>query len=250
VKQVKVVIVDDDEFKRTGMAHRLAASSDVEVVDTVDQDKAAARPLSDWEPIDAVIVDVCDDRAIGEVGTDVYSGISVVERVYPIRNLRCIAITPVCAHPLVRLRLQHARPDYSYHRFQLDSLDALLEAVRFPDKSHRLPELTHQQMKRLGGSNFSPNRMVRSFVASPLHGHLRATSGHKELKAVGIERSAIDAYCTEVELAGYNHIDTLPQSRHKDLLYMSPRWPIVRSLTLRLLGRQDAPPTEHDKPWW
>jgi hypothetical protein len=247
---MKVVIVDDDEFKRAGMAHRLASSPEINVVDTVDQDTAAAQPLSTWESIDAVIVDVCDDRALGEVGTDVYSGVNAVERVSSIRNLRCIAITPVCANPLVRLRLQHARPDYSYHRFQLNDLDALLEAIRYPDKSHRLPELPPQDVKRLGGSNFAPNKMVRSFVASPLHGHLQATSGHKELKAVGIERSAIDAYCTEVELAGYNHIDTLPRSRRKDLLYISPRWPVVRSLTLKLLGRQDAPPTEHDKPWW
>ena len=111
------------------MGHRLASSPEIEVVDTIDQDTAAAQPLSAWESIDAVLVDVCDDRALGEVGTDVYSGISVVERVYRIRNLRCIAITPVCANPLVRLRLQHARPDYSYHRFELNSLDALLEAV-------------------------------------------------------------------------------------------------------------------------
>jgi DNA-binding NarL/FixJ family response regulator len=247
---MKVVIVDDDEFKRAGMAHKLASHPEIEVVDTVDQDTAAAQPLSAWEPIDAVLVDVCDDLALGEVGTDVYSGINVVERVYPIRNLRCIAITPVCPNPLVQLRLQHAHPDYSYHRFQLNRLDTLLEAVRFPDKSHRLPELTPQQAKRLGGSNFTPNKMVRAFVASPLHGHLQATWGHKEFKGVGIERGAIDAYCTQAELAGYNHIDTLPQSRRKDKLYMSPRWPVVRSLTLKLLGRQDAPPTEHDKPWW
>lgn len=247
---LKVVIVDDDEFKRAGMAHRLESSAEIEVLDAVDQDAAAARPLSAWDPVDAVLVDVCDDRAIGEVGTDVYSGISVVERVHPIRRLRCIAITPACANPLVRLRLQHAHPDYSYHRFQLNSLEALLEAVRSPDREHRLPELTPQQVKRLGGLNFLPNKMVRSFIASPLHGHLTAKSRHKDLKAIGIERSVIDKYCTDVELAGYNHIDTLPQSRRNGLHYMSPRWPTVRSLTLKLLGRQDAPPTEHDKPWW
>ena len=184
--RVKVVIVDDDEFKRAGMAERLDSTSEIEIVDTIDQDTAAVRALAEWEAIDAVLVDVCDDRALGEIGTDVYSGISVVERVRRIRNLRCIAITPTCANPLVRLRLQHAHPDYSYHRFQLNSLDALLDAVRFPDREHGLAELPAEKVRRLGGPNFAVNTMVRAFVGSPLHGHLQADSSHKVLKHLGI----------------------------------------------------------------
>ena len=136
--QLRVVIVDDDGWKRTGMASQLHATDLVDVVDAVDQDTAASWVVDRWTEIDAVLIDIFDDRAPGELGTDLYSGINVVERVYRL-PVRCIAVTPSCAHPLVQLRLQQAHPDFCFHRFQLATLEALTEAVRFPGREQRLP---------------------------------------------------------------------------------------------------------------
>lgn len=247
---IRVVIVDDDVFKREGMANRLRSADDIDVAATVDQDVAAAWKPHEWRGVDVVLVDVCDDVALGQVGTDVYSGIKVVERVSMFEHLRCIAVTPVCAHPYVRLRLQHARPGYTYHRFQLNDEEELLRAVRLPDQRHLLQLLSEAEITELGGLGFRPNELVDAFVASPLHGHLRADSTHKQLKALGIPRSAIDAYCLRVIGAGFEYGKTLPRNRGEGSQAVEPRWNAIRLLTMKLLGRKDAPPTEHDQPWW
>lgn len=248
--ELKVVVVDDDEWKREGMSSRLDATREVDVVASVDQDEAALWPHSRWRDIGAVVVDVYDDRATGEIGTDLYSGVKVVERVRDL-PVRCLAVTPHCAHPLVRLRLQHAKPDYCYHRFQLASLDQLIEAVRFPDREHRLPELATGEVARLGARKLRTNDLVRVFEASVLHGKLQATSGLKQLDRAGVSRRAINAFRRQTVEAGYRHVETLPEGRQwersPDEL---PRWPVVRELMLRMLGRQDGPWSEYDKPWW
>ena len=248
--ELKIVIVDDDEWKREGMATRLDATEEVVVVASVDHDEAALWPRERWRDIWAVVVDVYDDRAAGEIGTDLYSGINVVERVrdLPVHSL---AVTPHCAHPLVRLRLQQAKPDYCYHRFQLASLDELREAVRYPDREHRLPDLDPVDVKRLGARNLKTNDLVRTFVASPLHGKLQSTSGLKQLDRLDISRRDVNRLRRQAVLHGYHHFDTLTGDRQDEYLPDDvPRWPIIRELMLHLLGRMDGPWSEYDKPWW
>src|SRR5438045_2488613 len=104
-------------MKRGGICDRLDARH-IEVIGATDQVTAATWPRESWRDVDAVLVDIFDDSAVGEIGTDVYSGIGVVERTRDL-PVRCIAVTPNCAHPLVQLRLHHAKPDYCYHRFQV-----------------------------------------------------------------------------------------------------------------------------------
>ena len=248
--ELKVVIVDDDEWKRVGMAARLDATKEVDVVASVDHDSAALRPREQWNDIWAVVVDVYDDRAAGEIGTDLYSGINVVERVrdLPVNSL---AVTPHCAHPLVRLRLQQAKPDYCYHRFQLASLDELREAVRYPDRKHRLPDLDPDDVRKLGARRMKANDLVRSFVDSPLHGKLLASSGLKELAREGVQRRTINRFRQQAVDCGYHHFDTLTGERRDEYLPDEiPRWPVIRDLMLHLLGRIDGPWSEYDKPWW
>lgn len=247
--ELKVVIVDDDQWKRAGMRQRLDATPEVIVVDDVDQDSAAAWPLDKWTEIDAVLVDVFDDQGVGEVGTDIYSGIKVVERVRPIRGLRCIAVTPSCPHPLVQLRLHQAQPDFCYHRYELANLHMLTEAVRFPERNHRLPAPDAAIINGLGARNLRANDVVRAFEASALHGRIYEAVGHKVLnRGFGVSRRAVDRFKKQVVDCGFNHLEVLSLDGHA--YDESPRWPAVRTLVLRLLGRKDAPWSEHDKPWW
>ena len=240
-----VVIVDDDEWKRSGMRQRLDATAEIAVVEAVDEKTAASWPLDSWSEIDTVLVDIFDDRATGEVGTDLYSGISVVERVRRL-PVRCIVVTPSCAHPLVQLRLHQAEPDFCYHRFQLAELGALSEALRYPARDHRLPAPDVDAIKSFGARKLLANDVVRTYCKSPLHGKLQSDSGHKALKSEGVSRRAVDRFKDEVVGHGFDHTEADPPGAFDE----PPRWPVVRSLVLRLLGRLDAPWSEFDRPWW
>jgi hypothetical protein len=244
--ELTVVIVDDDQWKRTGMRQRLDETPEILVVDDVDQDTAASWPLAKWDDIDAVLVDVFDDAGRGEVGTDLYSGIKVADRVRRIDGLRCIAVTPECPHPLVQLRLHQAAPDYCYHRFELGDLEALKEAVRFPERDHRPPPPNATTIRKLGAKKLLANDTVRAFEASPLHGVLKDSSAHRDLQHNhGISRRAVDGFKQQVIDCGYSFSEVDGRA-HDD----EPRWPDVRTLVLQLIGRKDAPWSEHDMPWW
>lgn len=247
--ELRVIVVDDDEWKRSAMAERLDATTEVDVVDAVDQDAAANWTSDGWKDIDAVLVDVLDDRAPGEVGTDLYSGITVLERVARL-PIRSIAVTPSCAHPLVQLRLHQAHPDFVYHRWQVATLESLAEALRYPEREHRLPEPDKGQIKRLGGRKLLANDAVRTYASSPLHGKLKANIGLKELDRLGVSRRKVDRFKLRVAGHGFVYADTLSDEDRAREVNEVPRWPIIRDLMLTLLGRLDAPPTEFDKPWW
>lgn len=241
------MIVDDDVFKRDGMSQRLSATDEIVVVDAVDQDTAAKWPQERWKSLDAVVVDVLDDRALGERGTDLYSGINVIERVRRL-PVRCIAITPTCAHPLVQLRLSQATPDFLYHRWQFASAEDLHEAVRFPDRDHKVRSPNPQILKPLGAVGLLANDAVRTYLGSVLYAHLRADITLSQLNKLGVSRRKIDAFRSAIVDHGYApYFDALDI---RSTYEADARWPEVRDLMLALLGRRDVPPTEHDQPWW
>lgn len=248
--QLTVIVVDDDEWKRAGMVERLDATAEVDVVDAVDQDTAAKWTPDGWKDIDAVLVDVLDDRAPGEIGTDLYSGISVVERVARL-PVRSVAVTPNCAHPLVHLRLHQAHPDFVYHRWQVATLEMLAEALRYPKGDHRLPEPDRNEIRMFGARKLLANDAVRTYVGSALYGKLQADVGLKELSRLGVSRRKVDSFKGQIVDHGFIYSDTLSNLERKGRkVYEPPRWPAIRDLMLTLLGRLDSPPTEFDKPWW
>ncbi|MCA1843421.1 MAG: hypothetical protein LC792_09605, partial [Actinobacteria bacterium] len=94
------------------------------------------------------------------------------------------------------------------------------------------------------------NDVVRTYERSPVYKNLHAAAGLKELTAAGIGRRAIDRFKAQVADHGFNHLEALTSDERATRAFDEPaRWPAVRTLVLRLLGRQDAPWSEHDKPW-
>jgi hypothetical protein len=248
--EVRVVIVDDDCWKREGMGSRLDATPEVNVVASLSPDDAAEWSQDRWADIDTVVVDVYDDRAVGQVGTDLYSGIGIVERVRDL-SVRCLAVTPYCAHPLVRLRLKQASPDFCYHRYQLASLDDLREAACFPNRDQRLPDLPVAEIRRLGARKLKANDLVRAYVASPLHGKLQLSTGLKQLSGLDLCRRDLNRLRETAVDLGYRYFDTLDRDRQAEYsVEQVPRWPVIRELLLHLLGRLDGPWSEYDRPWW
>ncbi len=253
MEPLRVVVVDDDEWKRRAMADRLDATDEFKVVGATDQDAAVLWAREEWAGVDAAVIDVFDDRAPGEVGTDMYSGIMVVDRLRDL-SIRSIAVTPSCAHPLVQLRLAQARPGYVYHRYQLANFEQLSEAIRFPARDRKVPEPDPELIRDFGARNLRANDVVRAYLVSPLKGLLQRDLGHKELKRAGLPRSAIDNLKSTVARLGYQVAESNRASGRIDATggdpKLEPRWPEVRDLLLTLLGRQDFPPSEYDQPWW
>jgi hypothetical protein len=243
VSAFRVVVIDDDLWKRAAIAEQLDAHDDVTVVHALDQDEAATWPTERWGDVDGALVDVFDDRAPGEVGTDLYSGITAVANIAP-RCGRVIAISPQCAHPLVQLRLSQAGPDFVYHRWEVPTLELLVAALLMPAADHRLAPPSPADLEPYGATSLRANAVIAEYLASPLDGRLLPDIGLREL---GLPRRTVDAFRRKAHGLGMRSTEALSTA---DRAVRLPRWPDVRDNVLRLLGRLDAAPTEFDKPWW
>lgn len=243
--ELRLGVVDDDEWKRSAMAERLDSTREIAVVFAVDQDVAAEWPHDRFDGVDAVLVDVFDDKAPGERGTDLYSGIKVVERLARHR-IKTIAVTPSCAHPLVQLRMAQAHPDRVYHRWEVPDLEALASAVLDPAKGNRMPPMDRRELRSLNCSRLLANDAVRSYEASMLYGHIEPDMGIKHFARIGISTRQLNNL--KDAFIGHGFGERGLDDRGEP--FRDPRWPDVLETCLRLLGRLDAPPTEFDKPWW
>lgn len=235
----RVAVVEDDPWKRGALADRLSGSGQVEVVSALDQDDAARRSKDFWSSVDIALVDVYDDRAPGEVGSDLYSGITAIERLAPL-DVAVVAMIPHTPHPLVQLRLAHARPDRVYRRWELADVPRILDAFREDGRDRRPVSPSVAELRRFGADRARPNVAIAAYLASPLNGMLRPGLKSSE---VGLPRRTVDELRFAVARAGFAGVEQLSGAQRAVL---APRWPDVRDYLLRLLGRLDAPPSDHD----
>ena len=135
---------------------------------------------------------------------------------------------PHCAHRLGQLRLQRAKPDCCYHRFQLSTLDFLIDAIKYPDRARRLPELPAEEVKRLGVTKLEANDLVRAYENSPLYGKLRSDSSLKQLARAGVTRRKVNRFRQQAVDLGFRHFDMLTaESLGQHLSDELPRWPVI-----------------------
>lgn len=240
VRALRVVVVDDDHWKRTAMAQELDSDPRIDVIDVIDQHQAVEWPLERWEGIDVAIVDVFDENAPAEIGTDVFSGISALDRLRDL-PVRTFAITPHCQHPLIQLRIFQAEADWLYHRWEVNDPERLVSALIEPGVDHAPQRPTDEVLRLYGSRRLSANRAVTVYQRSPLSGLLRPGIG---LKSLYVPRRRVDRFRVEVAEVGFDGTEGLsavaPTRR-------APRWPDVRDFLLTLLGRQSTPPTEVDR---
>jgi DNA-binding NarL/FixJ family response regulator len=239
---MRLAVVEDDPWKRAAIADRLDSLNDVHVVHALDQDQAAGWALDRWEDIDTAIVDVFDDQAPGEVGTDLYSGIAAIERLTRC-PVRVLAIMPHQPHPLVQLRLVHAAPDLIYSRWELPSVESFIEALHRPGTDRAPASLTPASLSVFGVREPRPNDAVRAYVSSPLHGLIQPNVTLTDLK---VSRREVEAFRRQIASTGFH--GTEYRSRSTGTV-RAPRWPDVCEYLLRLLGRVEVPTSSHDRPW-
>jgi len=235
-----VVVIDDDHWKRTAMAGELAADPRVEVVDAIDQDTAVLWPPDRWTGVDMAIVDVFDENAPSEIGTDVYSGIAALDKLRDL-PVRTLAITPHCQHPLIQLRIYQSGADWLYHRWEINGPDKLLAVVLDPDADHVPQRPDDEVLRGYGARRAQVNESVRLYLRSPFNGLLRSGTEAKDLE---IPRRVIQRFRIEISDSGYDGTEMVSNATR---IHKGPRWPDVRDYLLTLLGRRGTPATEADR---
>lgn len=235
-----MVVIDDDHWKRTAMAEELRRNRDIEVVAVADQDLALLWPSEQWADVDLAIVDVFDENAPAEVGTDVFSGIAVLDQLRDL-PVRTLAITPHCQHPLIQLRLHQADVDWLYHRWEVNDPDHLVAAVLEPSDDH-VPQRPDESVLRLHGAHRAQtNRAVDIYLESSLAGRIRPDV---EVDETGQSRRTVEGFRVDIAKAGFEGTEQLATWSRA---YKAPRWPDVRDYVLTLLGRRGTPATEVDR---
>lgn len=124
---VRVVVVDDDTWVRTGRAHVLSGTPGIEVVACLSHAEALARPAV-WDDADVVLVDAWDGRA----GFDRFPGVAVADaiRSHPrTADVRIIVVTGHVVNEMLRLRMRQAGADYFYGHEEVADQDSLAAAV-------------------------------------------------------------------------------------------------------------------------
>jgi hypothetical protein len=174
---------------------------------------------------------------VREVGTDVYAGIELIERLRATGSrTRVVAITPTRANPLLTERLIGCGVDFVYERWDFEEPADLLRAIldpleRFRPRSHPAWVLTEEGL----GLWADPNLAMAYYRASPLYGRVRPGITQA---AIGPRRSVIRLR-DQVITTGF--VGVGPR----------PRWNEVRDYLLKLAGRIPVlprrPPPDEDR---
>lgn len=134
---IRVVVVDDDDINRRGMAGLLGECPDIQVVAELSHDQAMSW-TDCWRTIDVALVDAADDRAPG----DQFPGVSVVEVIRRHAGRSRPTIVVVTGHffdDAVRRRMREAQADFFYHRSELGDVRVLRQVVLRPEAHRRVP---------------------------------------------------------------------------------------------------------------
>jgi CheY-like chemotaxis protein len=130
---VRVVIVDDDDISRRGMAEYLADHSDVEVLGALDHEQAL-QWSDQWDGADVALVDAADSRR----SLDQFPGVEVVAHIRRQQSgdkIRVVVVTTHFFDDAVRRRMREAGADYFYYRPDLHRTEGLYNAVLHPEKT-------------------------------------------------------------------------------------------------------------------
>lgn len=233
-------MVDDDFWRRGHMSKMLNDSPEISVVHSLHQDEAAAWSSDRWADIDLAIIDVIDEAALGEVGTDVYSGIVAIDRLRSTKVVT-IALTPHRSHPLVEFRIFEAGADFVYRRWEVNDPTCLIDVVLHPDSGHAPRRPANATLTRFGARGAKPNRAVELLERSPLAGRLIVGASHRTVR---IPRRELDRFRRDIHRTGFESTEMLDDVG--GTVNRAARWPDTRDYVLRLLGRKDTPSTDHD----
>ncbi len=130
-----VVVVDDDEWVRRGLAEGVRSSERLHPLGALDHAEAAA--WNDWRHVDVALVDAyCD----GDDRFDRFPGVGVVERIRRFRSPAETLVIVISGHltnDLLRLRMAEAGADFFYGRNEVRNLWSLEGSILHPESARR-----------------------------------------------------------------------------------------------------------------
>jgi len=156
----RIVIVDDDDIQRRGMAEYLADRPELDVVGVLDHDEALLWD-HEWDGVDIALVDAADPLR----ENDQFPGVQVADRIRKRRSseqTKVIVVTGQFFDDAVRRRMREAGADYFYHRADLHRKEGLYKAVLQSERSGIPDDLDPQSIIRMGvGRTTRVNDAVR-----------------------------------------------------------------------------------------
>ena len=226
-----VIIVDDDLLTRRGVLNVLGDHRSVGRRQASTLDEALAFDASFWRRFDVVVIDVHDQvKEAREVGTDVYSGVSIMESIRRWGlDLRIVAITPTRRDPLLSERLRRGGADFVHERVDFQRPSDVVDAAFHPSDRHRPAIHAPWVLLEEGlGHCADPNRAVAVYKASPLYGRVRPGVTQA---AIGPRRAALKL---RDDIIGTGFIGRGHRAR----------WNEVRDYLLKLTGRLPVAPRD------
>ncbi len=221
---MRVVVFDDDLLARAGAREVLGAEPSIDVIEAFSLRRGLELPVGYLASFDCAVVDLHDRfRERWEVGTDVYTGLEIIERIRGSgAPVRVVAITPSLADPLLGERLVGWRVDQVHERWEFRRSADLRSAILRPAPDRRPVRHPSWVLIEEGlGHLADPNLAMRHYKASPLYGRVRADATQATL---GSRRAAV-ALRDQVIATGFVGIGP------------RPRWNEVRDYLLKLAGR-------------
>jgi CheY-like chemotaxis protein len=134
----RVVVVDDDDINRRGMASLLAEHPGIDVVASLTHADALGQDAL-WGGVDVLLVDAADPRN----RDDQFPGVAVVEAVRHRRSRQETLIVVITGHffdDAVRRRMREAQADLYYHRAELGDVRTLCDVVLDARAPRPVPE--------------------------------------------------------------------------------------------------------------
>jgi hypothetical protein len=241
VVELRVTVIDDNEYERWGLAQKLDEQDGIAVVRQLSQDEAEARSNEWFGEFDVALVEVVDEFAPGEVGTDLYSGITALNRLRPLA-VTTVALAPNHSHPLVEQRLFEVGTNYMYRRHKVMDHEFLAAKLSRPDDDHRVHAVDAATLDVFGAKLAQLQEALRSFEGSELHGHLREDLTATELYDTDvISRRSLNGLLARVRRSGF--VGTRSERDRDSLIGFRS----IKGHLMRINGRSDNPSSDHDK---
>jgi len=149
----RVLIIDDDDITRAGMATVLGRADGISVVGTASHSEIEEGGF-DWALVDVALVDASDHRR----PDDQYPGVDLVRRIRAESGarVRVIVVTGVVFDEAVRHRMREAGADLYYHRTELvDGRDLCSAVLGRRDPALRPKVVASEEAARAGVTDAS-----------------------------------------------------------------------------------------------
>ena len=137
----------------------LDAHDDIEVVHAMSHDDATEWSDEQFGEFDCAVVEVIDELARNEAGTDLFSGIDALERLRRL-PVTTYAVTPHRHHPIVEQRIYQSGADFIYRQFEINDAEWFVSQLISPDESHRVRPVPSTELQKFGAERSRTNDAV------------------------------------------------------------------------------------------